>query len=985
MNRAFAVSFFTIAVLAPDTSVRAQADAPVPAPVRGLAYTNEFFPGARYRAAVPTQQSILGFANGHRAASPAEITQCLRAWTEAAPDRTRLVEYARSHENRPLHYVIVTAPDNLNRVETIRAGLARLGDPRTLAAGEADKLVEQSPAVAWLGFTIHGDETEGSDAALALLYHLVAAENEEVAELLKNVVVIIDPLMNPDGRERFIKMIAEHRGVSPNLDSQSLLHSGYWPRGRGNHYLFDLNRDSILGVHPETRGRLREISRWNPQLLVDAHGMGALDTHLFSPPRAPVNHNIPAERARWGALFARDQARAFDREQLLYYTGEWHEEWYPGYTDAWASYRGAIGILYEQARVAEDGVRRPEGRILSYRESLRHHVIGAMANLTTLSRNRQQLLNYFLDSRRSAIASDGPYANRLFAILPAANQARLRDLASLLQMQGIELFQAGANFTASLATDQLGRIRKEASVPAGTLLVPTRQPLGRLAAGILEFDPRMPDGVLDEERREVLRTGRSRIYDITAWNLTMLFGLEAWTLSQGLPVDVKPWTNGASNAAGIVSGPRDAVGWVVDGADDRSVAAAARLMERGVEVRVAEKPLQFGGRDYSRGSVVVSRLDNRDFAGDLRQVVAEIATALEIAATGIESGLGEGDFPDLGGRRLQRLQPPRIALFSRGGFSSYDFGSTWYVLDKHLGVRHSHIEEGRADLSRYNVVVAPERSGDLPSPAVAALKDWVKAGGTLIAVGNATTSFTPEKAEFSKVRQLPDVLDKLPEYELAVLREWVAWKGKLPDEKDLWSHTANPGLKYPWPSGGGLPDEKELKARDAWQRLFMPEGTFLAGRTDTNHWLTAGCGEWLPLLVGTDPVLMSAGGVETAVRYGYWTAAETNQPAPPTEKGDSSKTEPGGKPDSKSVPRIGWCAPPEGAQLHLRMSGLLWPEAAQRLANAAAVTREPLGRGQVILFAAPPTFRASSRGTMRIFMNALIHGPGFGAAHPINP
>ncbi|MBN2505422.1 MAG: peptidase [Verrucomicrobia bacterium] len=967
-----------------------------PAGPPGLAYTNEFFPGTRYRPTVPTQQEIVGFTPGQRAASAAEVAQCLRAWAGAAPERTRLVEYARSHEGRALHYLVVTAPENLGRLEAIRTGLARLADPRTLAEGEARRLVRESPAVGWAGFTIHGDETEGSDAALVLVYHLVAAEDPAVAELLKNVVVIVDPLMNPDGRDRFVKTIAEHRGALPNVDSQSLVHAGYWPRGRGNHYLFDLNRDSILGVHPETRGRLREFIRWNPQLFIDGHGMGPFETHLFSPPRPPINPNIPDGRGRWAALFARDQAQAFDREHLLYYTGEWHEEWYPGYCDAWASSRGAIGILYEQARVAENGVRRPDGRILSYRESMRHHVIGAMANLTTLSRHRQALLEYFVGTRRAAVAAEGAYANRTFAVLPTANRSRLQDLAATLQVQGIEVFEAASSFVASRAVDQLGRSLTNAQVPAGTLLVPNRQPLGHLVAAILEFDPRLPREVLQEERREVLRTGRSRIYDVTAWNLTMLFGLEAWTLAQPMPADPRPWAPAsAPPRRGMLPGG-GAVAWVLDGADDRSVAAAARLMEQGVEVRVADKPFRFEGTPFARGSVVITRLDNRGFDGDLQQTVARTADALNLATVAVGTGLGEGDLPDLGGRHFRRLQPPRIAVLGRGAFSPTDYGATWYVLDKHLGIRHSHLEEGRApDLARYNVVVAPDRGGaPLPEALATALKDWVKGGGTLVAVGNSAAQFTPEKAAFSKVRTLPDVLGRLPEYELAVLREWLAWTGALPADEATWAHTVTPDLRYPWPAAGGaLPDEKELKKRDAWQGLFMPEGTLLAGRVDTNHWLTAGCGERLPLLVGTGPVLMSAGGVETPIRHGCWTRAETNPPvvapahadANPVSASGSGKPGTAAKPELKPAPRIGWCAPPEGMHLQLRMSGLLWPEAAHRLANAAAVTRESFGRGQIILFAAPPVFRASSRGAMRAFQNALVYGPGFGAAQTVTP
>jgi hypothetical protein len=274
----------------------------------------------------------------------------------------------------------------------------------------------------------------------------------------------------------------------------------------------------------------------------------------------------------------------------------------------------------------------------------------------------------------------------------------------------------------------------------------------------------------------------------------------------------------------------------------------------------------------------------------------------------------------------------------------------------------------------------------VPDEMVTALKDWVKAGGTLIAIGNSANKLVSEKSAFSKVRLLPDVLDKLPEYELAVLREWQAWNRVLPAENELWAHTVNPQLPYPWQAGGAKPPEdKELKKRDAWQKLFMPEGTLLAGRVDTNHWLTAGCGPMLPVLVGNDPILMAADGVETPIRYGYLTRGDTNQVANPAAKTESGKAGEAGKSDGKDLPRVGWCALPEGTQLHLRMSGLLWPEAAHRLANAACVTREASGRGQIILFAGEPTFRASSRGTTRVFLNALICGPGFGAAPTVEP
>lgn len=974
------------AVAPPAAPVQERATPLPPTELAGLQWTNAFFPGTRYRAEVPSGEALLGFPIGQRAATPDQIEKCLKAWAAAAPDRTRLVEYARSHGGRPLHYLVITAPKNLARLAEIQSATARLGDPRALSEAEAKQILETTPPVAWLGNTIHGDETEGSDAALALIHHLLAADDPAVTKLLEEVVIIMDPLQNPDGRERFLKMIAEQRGTTPSVDDQSLQHTGYEPRGRGNHYLFDLNRDALFAVHPETRGRMAAVTNWNPVLVVDAHGMGAQDTHLFSPPREPVNPHLPPGSAEWNRRFARDQAAAFDREGLVYYHGEWHENWYPGYTDFWAAFRGAVGILYEQARIAEDGVRRPEGRILSYRESVFHHLVGSMANLRTVQANAKPLLENFLATRRRACDAEGPFARRTFAILPSANRARLDRFLELAQRQGFEVFQTVKEITAPLATNQLGREVKDVKLPTGTILIPNRQPLGHYVAAALDFDPRLSAQALEEERRELLRTGKSRLYDSTAWNLTMMFGLEALTLPTELPAGAQPWRSAPPALAGVTGGVESPVARVLDGADDRSVAAAARLMERGLQVRVAEKPFEFDGQKFARGSVVVTALDNRDSAGKWRAVVEATARELGLRAVAVRSGLGEGDLPDLGGRHFQRLEPPRIAVLSRGGASPYAAGETWYCLDHELGIRHARLAiEGEPDLSRYNVIIVPDLwRGALPGGWTNRLRDWVQAGGTLIAMGSAAGQFAEEKAGLSAARTLPDALAKAGDYELAVFREWLARDGELPAAEAIWAHQAAPGLKYPWPTvDGAHPEEKELKKRDAWLKLFTPQGVLVAARVDPKHWLTFGCEEPLPVLAFREPVLMAAQGVEAPVRLGYLTKAAAPVPSDPPEK-----TDPSDKPDrpkKPEPPRVGWSALPPGTEMHLRMSGLLWPEATHRLANSAYVTRESLGRGQIILFAARPMYRAATLGPARLMLNAMIYGPGCGAAQPVRP
>ena len=616
---------------------------------------------------------------------------------------------------------------------------------------------------------------------------------------------------------------------------------------------------------------------------------------------------------------------------------------------------------------------------------MQHHVIGNTANLATLQANARALREYFYHQRQAALATNGPYARRTFAILPTGNQSRRRDLVQLLQLEGIEVYEAAAGFTALAATNQLAGVLSNYSVPAGTLLIPNRQPLAPLVAGMLEFDPHFPAPVLAEERRELLQKGRSRIYDTTAWNLTMFYGLPALTLAAELPEDAKlcpPATNALATPPPAGAG-KDAVAWILSGADDLCITAAARLMEAGVEVRVAEKDFQLDNQDFPRGSMVMTALDNRRFAGDFGQAVRQQASALGLKAAFVTTGLGAGVLPDLGGGYFHRLEPPRIALAGREGFNPAEYGWIWQALDRHLGVRHSHLGrlEG-ADLARYNVLILPESRSALSSNVLASLKEWVKAGGTLIAVGNSSAGLIAERAEFSKVRSLPDALGRLPEYETAIFREWQWRTGQMPATEAIWAYQATPAPTFPWQAvDGAHPDEKELKRRDAWQSLFMPEGAFLAARTDTNHWLTAGCGDWLPVLAGQQTVLMAGEGVEAPIRYGLLTPMAT---LPSTNAAPTEKKEVAAK-DKKEVPRVGWCALPPGAEMHPRMSGLVWPEATHPLANGAWVTRESHGRGQVILFATNPAFRGTARAMTRVFLNAVVCGPGYGTTAVVRP
>ncbi|MBL8760081.1 MAG: hypothetical protein JNL50_02145 [Phycisphaerae bacterium] len=981
---------------------------PAPSPVRGLAYDAAFFPGAKYDASIPTPESVLGFAPGRKAATHAQIESVFRALS--ASKRTKLVPYAVSHEGRTLYYMLIGSERNIARLEELRAGWNALADQRGVDAARVRQLAESLPALAWMAYTIHGDETSGSDAALAVSYHLAACTDAPVRDLLENIVVAIDPLMNPDGRDRCLSMVRENRTAQPNFDDQSLLHTDTWPSGRMNHYLFDMNRDWLFATQPETKGRIASAMEWRPHFFMESHEMGSQDTFLFSPPREAINHNIPGNVRAWWPRVARDQAAAFDARSWRYYTGEWNDEWYPGYSGSWGNYRSAIGVLYEQASLIADGVRRAEGTIETYREAVHKQVVSSMANIATIAGNRAGVLADYAASRAANIAKDGPFAGRAIAIVPGANDARLLEFARLMEIQGVEMRGLARVFKAS-GKDAMGRAFAEREFPESTILIPLRQPEGPWAAASLELDPRLPASFLGEERRELLRFGRSRMYDITGWSLPLLFDLECYELSLEVPDDAVKAVVLSPRLPAAPEKPDALQAFVIDGGDDRANVAAARLMEAGLIVRAANKPFTFDGAAFARGSILVTRKDNQDFAGDLAKSVGEIVLGVRTRAVGVNSGLGDGDLPDLGGEHFVLLERPRIAVVGREPFNPYTFGEAWFVIDHELGIRASYLSAhdlSGADLRRYNTIVIPDAGGEGVKGAMESLRAWTESGGTLIAIGSSAAAMAREKEGVGSTRLLPDVLTKLEDFRLGVTREWEA-RIAAPSVDEVFSHTAPAGVTYPWIlKDPEKPDEDEAKRRDAWRALFMPQGAILAARVDDRHWITGGSGGVLPVLYTSDAVLIPGGGAEAPIRFGAIVPAPTPDPAAAPKAGDATpadeKKEPAKEPPKESAgssskdpvdekasekaaekPAPGWLLAPPGQELRLRMSGLLWPEAADRVAHSAYVTVERVGSGQVILFASSPTFRAGTKGTMRVFTNAVVLGAGMGASHPIRP
>ncbi len=409
-----------------------------------------------YIDSVDHPNEFLDFDYATRVATPEQITSALKSWVNQS-DRLKVIEYARSHENRPLHAVFISSPENLKNLNSIKDKISQLADARVTNDRKAKTLINELPAIAWMAYSIHGNETSGADAALGIIYHLIASKDDDILELLDEMVIIVDPVMNPDGRARFAKNLEQYRGTAPNYDDQSLIHTGDWPYGRTNHYYYDLNRDWVYLTQPETQGRVALINEWKPQILVDAHEMGAQDTFMTGPAREPINKNVDYDLIKWGNVFAKDQGNEFDRRNWRFYTGEWHEDLYPGYS-FYVAFRGTLGILYEQSRMAEDGVRRPEGTIQSYKESVHHQFVSTMINLDTLKNNSKSMYEDYWDGRKYNVSGNSKYSNRSYVVLATDNNGRINALAEKLKAQDIEIYKNDKPIIVSNALKQNGII-----------------------------------------------------------------------------------------------------------------------------------------------------------------------------------------------------------------------------------------------------------------------------------------------------------------------------------------------------------------------------------------------------------------------------------------------------------------------------------------------------------------------------------------------
>jgi hypothetical protein len=761
-------------------------------------------PGTRFDARIPTLQKVAGHAAGEAITTPDGIADYLAALAAAAPDRARVVEYARSEEGRPLQVLVIGSPERLSRLEDVKKGLRALADPRSLSSSAAERLVRELPAVVWLMHGVHGNEISSADAALALAYHLLAAEGDPAAEVARReALVILDPMQNPDGRARFLATSGAAAGPSPDPEPLAAEHDEPWPGGRSNHYLFDMNRDWFAQTQPETRGRLRLFLEWFPHVTADLHEMGGDSTYFFAPPAEPLNpHFSPAQR-EWLETFGRAIAARFDAAGEAYFVRDVFDAFYPGYGESWPMTHGAVGMTFEQASARGLAWRREDGSTLTYLDGVRNHFRAALATVEAAAHGRAKLLRDFLEFRRAAVREGETGPVRAYVMVPGSDPARARRLAGLLAGQGIEVRVAAAELREGART-----------FPVGSYVVSLAQPAGRLVRNLLDPRVAMDEAFLKEQDRRRRKRLPDQIYDVTAWSLPLLFDVECTGASAVPSGETRPFAPDAAPAGAL--GPAR-VGWLLPWGSG-TAAAVAEALASGLKVRVAEEGFRLGGRSWPAGAALVRSNENPT---DTAAVLASLAARHGVAAVAVDSGFVEGGM-SLGSERVRVLPKPRVALLWDRPASSTSAGWARWVLERRFGqpvtvVRAASVR--RLDLRRYDVLVLP--SGDYTEAlggSATRLREWVESGGTLVALGEASRSLTREKVGLLATKT--ELKDGRPDTEEEPKKE----EGGASKEKAA--------AKEPFDLDKAVQPDRE--------RPDAVPGALLRVDLDREHWLSAG-------------------------------------------------------------------------------------------------------------------------------------------------
>ena len=647
-----------------------------------------YLPDVQYDSNIPSPKEYLGWQIGDWHISH-DLLQTYLKELASKSDRVYIEEYARSHEGRPLMGLIFTSPENHKNIDRIKE------DRLKIVEGKAK---DNRPVVVYQGYSIHGNESSGANAAVLMAYYLAAGQSDEITDMLKESIIIIDPCLNPDGLNRFASWANTHKSKLLNSDTNGREFDEAWPGGRTNHYWFDLNRDWLPLVHPESIGRLQMFHTWKPNILTDHHEMGSNNTFFFQPGiPSRTNPITPQKNQDLTAEIGKFHAAELDKIGSLYYSQESFDDFYYGKGSTYPDVNGCIGILFEQAS-SRGHLRQTNNGLLSFPFTIRNQVA------TSLSTQRAgYALRKDLKQFQSDFYSNTPKSSQAYVINETKDKSRVHKFVQLLQRHKINVYQKNDN----------------------EFIVPLNQPQHLLIGTIFETNTNFRD---------------SLFYDVSTWTMPLAYNLNA-SKRNGVNFsksDLVP-TLDLSKENGSINGQSD-YGYVFSWDDYYSPRLLNALLTKGLRARVASKPfsMMVEGQElnFTYGTIIVPAQNQNSSSKEIYAFLKENIKESNIEVFPIESGMGTAEV-DLGSPSMKDLKQPKVMMIVEGSTTSYDAGEVWHLLDQNYNMSVSMVPVSNVNanlLKEYNTIVLVNGA----SPKASLIKTWTEQGGTLITFKGAT-------------------------------------------------------------------------------------------------------------------------------------------------------------------------------------------------------------------------------------------------------
>ena len=621
----------------------------------------------------------------------------------------KLIKYGETNEFRPLYVSFISSEENIKNLETIRENNLK----RT---GIIDGTSNSKIAIVWLSYNVHGNEASATESSMQTMFDLITKNQN----WLKNTVVIIDPCINPDGRERYVNWYSENKNTPFNSNPEATENNEPWPGGRPNHYLFDLNRDWAWASQIETQQRLKVYNEWMPQVHVDFHEQGYNSPYYFAPAAEPFHEVISDWQREFQTQIGKNHAKYFDKNGWRYFTKERFDLLYPSYGDTYPTYMGAIGMTYEQAGHAGLGIDLENGNVLTLKDRTIHHTTTGLSTVEISSKNASKLTAEFTKYFNNSNLKHKNYILK-------GNKEKIEQVVKLLNLHEINSFKA--NSTTVKGYDYFSNSTKSIKLSTNDLVIPTNQPKGKMVKVLFEQNAKLTSPLT---------------YDITAWSIPYAYGLQGFVTQN----EIAPISPNTANSKIVNNVDKSSYAYVSKWNEVSDAEFLGDLLEEGFNVRYSQKDFSVDGNNYQRGSLVILRGEN-EFINTFDETIVEIANRIDKQVTAVSTGFVDSGL-DFGSSNYKLITPKKVAVLAGEGTSSLSFGEIWHFFETQLNYPIHVLNTrnfNRIDFNNYNVLILP--NGYISSEnELKKLSTFAKNGGTIIAIGNSLKSFS-DKEGFS--------------------------------------------------------------------------------------------------------------------------------------------------------------------------------------------------------------------------------------------